>query len=226
MKKELFLLVTLTVFCLAGVAQLSQTKRATYLNNLNNFRQVFGDQNYPKARAQDVAADDGVYAYTSKLPAKNDSAGSFTSNSVSSLALQGFGFNIPDDATIQNITVTVNRFKKGGAPIGDHILSLMQRYQCGVGTPCRYGVFWTYLDTYAGKIYPDTETQYLFSQSGAGNNGGFAHNEVYQWTPAIVNHTYFGVRIDNYVPVGKGSVAIYYDLVEVTVEYSLPGNNP
>jgi hypothetical protein len=226
MKKELSILVVLAVSCLAALAQLSQTRTATYLNNLNNFRQVYGDLGYPKARAQDVAVDDGVYANTSKLTAKKDSTGVIGSNSTSSLALQGFGFTIPDDATIQNIAVRVKRFKTGSAPVGDHTLSLMQRYNCDAGTPCRYGVFWTYQDTYAGQFYPGTETEYVFSQSGAGDNGGFLHNQGYQWTPALVNHTFFGVRIDNYVPVGRGSVVIYYDVVEVTVEYSQPGTNP
>ena len=66
------------------------------------------------------------------------------------------------------------------------------------------------------------ETEYLFSQSGNGNNGGFNHNQPYQWTPAMVNAITFGVRIDNYPPIGKGSVQICYDLVTVTVEYSQP----
>jgi len=223
MKKNLFLLAMFSAYCLSGFTQTqSQTRTASYLNNLNNFRQVFGDQNYPKAKAQQVEADDGVYASTSKLTGINDSAGTFRSNSVSSLALQGFGFSIPDGATIENITVRIKRFKKGGPSVGDQILSLMQRYQCGPGVVCRYGKYWTYQDTYPGKIYPDAETEYVFSQSGGGNDGGFNHDEAYLWTPALVNHDFFGVRIDNYVPIGRGSVSIYYDLVEVTVEYSLP----
>lgn len=200
----------------------SQTRTATFLNNLNNFQAVFGNQNYPRANPQDVAADDNVFTRSSKLLSVKDSSKSFTSNSISSLALQGFGFTIPDDATIENIAVRVKRFKKGSPSVGDHILSVMQRYQCGVGTPCRYGVFWTYRDTYPGKIYPGAETENVFSQSGIGNNGGFNHDEAYQWTPAMVNHQYFGVRIDNYVPIGKGTVELFYDLVEVTVEYSQP----
>jgi hypothetical protein len=187
----------------------SQTRTATFLNNLNNFQAVFGNQNYPRANPQDVAADDNIFTRSSKLLSVKDSSKSFTANSISSLALQGFGFTIPDDATIENIAVRVNRFKKGTPSVGDHILSVMQRYQCGVGTPCRYGVFWTYRDTYPGKIYPGTESEYVFSQSGNGNNGGFNHDEVYQWTPAMVNHQYFGVRIDNYVPIGKGSVELF-----------------
>ena len=198
---------------ITSASTISETRTATFLNNLNNFREVFGDQGYPRAKAADVSADDGKYASTSKLTANG--------NSSSSLALQGFGFNIPADATIINISVRVKRFKSGSPAIGDLVLSLMQRYQCGFG-PCTYGVFWTYLDNYPGKMYPNTETEYIFSQIGTGNNGGLNHDQAYQWTPAIVNHQYFGVRIDSYPPSGKGSVVINYDLVDVTVEYSLP----
>jgi hypothetical protein len=200
--------------------RLSQTRTATYLNNLNQFREVFGDQNYPKALATDVSADDGKYAFTSKLAAKSDSGSSFTSNSVSTLALQGFGFTIPESATIQNISIRVKRFKQGKASVGDHTLSLMQRFQSQDGTPSRYGVFWSYQEEYTGKVYPSIKTEYVFSQSGGGNDGGFNNNQFYQWTPTMINQITFGVRIDNYIPIGTGSVTIYYDLVEVTVEYS------
>jgi hypothetical protein len=168
-----------------------------------------------------LAADDNIYGCTRKLRAVKDSA-SFSSNSGSSLALQGFGFTIPDGATIENIAVRIRRFKIGRPPVGDHVLSLMQRYQSTPDTPAQYGVFWSNLDDYPGKLYPDIETEYVFSQSGSGTNGGYFHNQPYQWTPAIVNHTFFGVRIDNYFPIGHGSVQICYDLVEITVEYSPP----
>lgn len=216
----------LSGYCLSGFAQTStQTRTATFVNNLNNFQQVFGHQNYPRANAEHLRTDNNIYTCSNKLTAIKDSASSFTSRSVSSLALQGFGFTIPNDATIENIAVRVRRFKNGTPSVGDQILSVIQRYQSGTGTPSRYGVFWTYLDSYAGKIYPATETEYIFSQSGGGNNGGFYHNESYQWTPAMVNHQYFGVRIDNYPPIGKGSVTVCYDLVEVTVAYSSSAAN-
>ena len=191
----------------------SQTKTATYLNNLNNFRQVFGDQGYPRAKAEFVSADDGIYGSTSKLSAKG--------NWYSVLALQGFGFTIPSTATIQDITIRLKRFKAGSPAIGDRMLSLMQRFDCGAG-PCTYGVFWTYLDVYPGQMYPATETEYSFYQAGSGNNGGYSHNQAYIWTPAIVNHQYFGVRIDSNTPSGPGTVVINYDLVEVTVKYTTP----
>jgi hypothetical protein len=200
---------------------LSQTRTASYLNSLNNFRQVFGDQNYPKAKASDVAANDGIYAYTSRLSGIKDS--SAPSHSVSTLALQGFGFTIPDNATIVNIIVTLTRFKKGNVPIGDYFITLMQSFS---GDPTNgidvYGYMWRNGDVYPGNLYPDTKTEYTFSQSGSGNNGWYTHDEAYQWTPAIINQIYFGLRIDSYPPVGHGSDVVYYDLVEITIEYSPP----
>ena len=109
----------------SGFTQTStQTRTATFLNNLNNFQQVFGDQGYPGASAGDVAADDGVYAHTNKLTAAKDSAGPFRSGSFSSLALQGFGFTIPDDATIENISIRLRRFKTGSPSVGGSLLFL------------------------------------------------------------------------------------------------------
>jgi hypothetical protein len=222
MQKFLFVTVLLLANYLPGITQpLSQTKTATFLNNLNQFQQVYGDQNYPRTSAADVAQDDNIYTSSSKLSAIRDSTTPFRSRSVAVLALQGFGFNIPGDATIGNIAVRVKRFATGRPSVGDAILSVMQRFEATATSPSRYGKHWTYLDTYSGKIYPETEAEYIFSQSGSGTDGGFNHDQSYQWTPAIVNAVTFGVRIDNYPPVGKGSVQIHYDMVEVTVEYSV-----
>ena len=227
MKKYFYLSVILLAYSQFGFAQnLTQTRTATYLNNLGNFRQAYGVQNYKGARAQDVASDNNKYACTGRLLAVSDSTSPVSSRSVSSLSLQGFGFNIPVNATIQNITIRLRRFKKGSPSIGDFSLSLMKRYGCNPDDPCMNGVTWTFEDdeddAYPGRVYPATETEYLFSQSGSGNDGGFGHNEIYQWTPAIVNHEYFGVRIENYPPIGEGYVQVCYDLVEVTIDYSVP----
>jgi hypothetical protein len=222
MKKTLLLLAMQLAYCLTGVTQLpSQTRTATYLNNLDQFQQVFGDQNYPRTSATDAATDDNIYASSSKLVAIRDSTSGFRSRSVASLALQGFGFSIPVDATIENIEVSLRRFKTGRPTIGDYFLTVMQRYQATETQPSSYGKMWTKDDTYAGKIYPDIETQYIFSQPGGGTDGGFFHDQIYQWTPEMVNAVTFGVRIDNYPPIGKGSVTVHYDLVEVTIRYSV-----
>src|SRR5215470_16932550 len=130
MKKYLLLMVISLANSFSAFAQtLSQTRTATYLNNLNNFRDVFGDQGYPNATAAELAADDNIYGCTRKLRALKDSASFGTYNSFSSLALQGFGFTIPAGATIERIALRVKRFKDGRPPIGDHVVSLMQRYQ-------------------------------------------------------------------------------------------------
>jgi hypothetical protein len=95
MKNYLIFAIILSVSYFPGFAQTSsQTRTATHLNNLNQFRDVFGDQGYPRATAGDVAADDNIYGCTRKLIAIRDSTSSFRYNSVSSLALQGFGFTI------------------------------------------------------------------------------------------------------------------------------------
>ena len=189
---------------------LTQTRTPGYLNNLNNWQDYYWNS-YPDARASDVAADDDTFAYSYKLS---------PSNSYASLSLQGFGFTIPDTATIRKITVTIRRFKQGEATIGDFFLTLMQQYNCDNGV-CRYGVEWTDQDTYSGKTYPDTETEYVFSQSGSGDNGGYNHDQKYMWTPASINYIRFGVRIDVTPPLGLGDVTVYYDLVSVAVEYSV-----
>ena len=221
MKKTLLLLTILLAYCLSGHTQLpSQTKTATNLNNLGQFREVYGDQNFPRATAEDVAVDDDIYASSSRLNSVKDSTSSLTSRSISTLALQGFGFTIPSNATIENISVRVKRFKKGRATVGDFIFSVIQRFEQSATQPSRYGVHWTHQDNYPGKIYPDTETEYFFNQAGSGNNGGFNHDQPYQWTPEMVNNVTFGVSIQNYAPIGRGGVVVYYDMVEIIVEYS------
>ncbi|KIC92603.1 hypothetical protein [Flavihumibacter solisilvae] len=189
----------------------TQSRTATYLNSLGGWPDFYVNA-YPEATAEDVAVDDDKFASTYELD---------TDNWYASLSLQGFEFNIPENATIKNIIVKVRRFKKGSPAIGDNFLTLMQRYNCDLGI-CVYGVHWTDQDSYSGKVYPDNETEYIFSQPGSGYNGGYFHNESYLWTPAIINKTFFGVRIDVSPPVGAGKVKIYYDQVTVTVEYLVP----
>jgi hypothetical protein len=55
----------------------------------------------------------------------------------------------------------------------------------------------------------------LAKATDAEGKGGLG-NQFYQWTPGMINDADFGVRIDVYPPVGRGSVVVYYDLVEIT----------
>jgi hypothetical protein len=186
----------------------SQTRTPGNLNDLNGWQNYYLNA-FPDAHAGDVAADDDTFAHSYKLSA---------SNWYASLSFQGFGFNIPNTAKIQKITLTVRRFKEGDATVGDYFLTLQQRYNCDLGT-CRYGVEWTDQDTYPGQTYPDTETEYVFSESGQGNDGGYTHDQQYFWTATMINSTLFGVRIDLAPILGQGEVTVYYDLVSLAVEY-------
>ena len=55
-----------------------------------------------------------------------------------------------------------------------------------------FGLTWMTIQV---KFIRTPKTEYIFSQSGSGNNGGFNHDEPYQWTPAMVNHVRFGVEL-------------------------------
>jgi len=129
------------------------------------------------------------------------------------LLLQDFGFEIPSNASIESIVVRARRFKTGKGSITDYFATLVR--QLDNNDKYEYGVWFT-----NPNLYPTIETEVIYSQTGTGINGGFEGNIPYQWTPAIINDPAFGVRIANARPTG--SVVVYYDLVEITVEYSLP----
>src|SRR5215204_2370509 len=83
----------------ASGSNLSQTRTATLFNyNLAGILVT----NYSKnSKASDLAFDDGVYASTIKLTPRDG---------YTLLVLQGFSFNIPGDAIIENIFVKARRF--------------------------------------------------------------------------------------------------------------------
>ena len=203
MRKYLLLIVILFANYFSGITQpLSQTRTANLFNNIDeaylNLWAVEGPQY--------VSADDDSYAYSKKLSSHRGSL---------LLVLRDFRFDIPSDATIENIAVSARRFKKGKGSIKDYFATLIREpVSTGFGTP--YGVWWA-----DPNNYPDIETEVIYSQGGTGNNGGSLGNQAYQWTPTLINDQAFGVRIDNYPPE-HGSVVVYYDLVEITVVYSIP----
>lgn len=179
---------------------LSQTKTG---NRFNNWGESIANY-WLQASAQNFSADDNSYAYSKKL--------SHTRNQLP-LLLQDFRFEIPSNATIENIVVRARRFKTGKGSIADYFATLV--YRSSVYDRAPYGVHFT-----NPNFYPNIETEVVYSQNGTGINGGFQGNIAYQWTPAMINDPAFGVRIDNGSP--SGSVVVYYDLVDITVEYSLP----
>ena len=155
-----------------------------------------------QAKAQNFSADDDSYAYSNKLS---------YARSQLPLLLQDFRFEIPSKATIERIVVVARRFKQGKGSIADYFATLVGRFDNYDKN--HYGVHFTNPNFYPGK-----EAEVVYSQNGTGINGGFEGKIPYQWTPAMINDPAFGVRIDNGRP--SGSVVVYYDLVQITVEYS------
>jgi hypothetical protein len=183
-----------------AVVGLSQTKTGSLFNNWGEAIANY----WLQASAQNFSADDNSYAYSKKLSrARNQLP----------LLLQDFRFEIPSNATIDRIVVVARRFKQGKGSITDYFATLIRRFDNNDKN--HYGVHFT-----NSNFYPSTETEVVYSQNGTDINGGFEGNISYQWTPAMINDPAFGVRIDNARP--SGSVVVYYDLVEITVEYSLP----
>jgi hypothetical protein len=188
----------------AAAQTLSQTKTATRLNY--NFEgNLVG--NYV-GRAEDVAYNDNVYAHTKTLA---------PGRGYALLVLEGFGFDIPQVATIENIVVKARRFKTGKGSIKEYYANLVKNRE-RPDLPAWwdvYGVGWA-----NPNYFPAIETEVSYSQSGSGANSGGVPGLPYQWTPARINDPYFGVLFQLLPPEG-GSVVVYYDLVEITVQYSL-----
>ena len=111
--------------------------------------------------------------------------------------------------------MTARRFKKGKGSIKDHVAYLIKRHDLNPTTFAYYGVVW-----FNPEYYPNAEAAASYFQNGSGNNGGQG-NQAYTWTAEMINDLAFGVRIYTYEPTGS-SVVVYYDLVEITVQYFLP----
>lgn len=182
---------------------LSQTRTANLFNCFGEgvlllWAQAPGD-------AQSVSADDGSYAYSNKLS---------PSRGTLQLQLHDFRFDIPSGATIESITVNARRFKTGKGSIRDYFAYLIRKHPV-YSTAAGYGVRWSKPD-----YYPSAEAAVSYFQNGSGNTGGLG-NQVYMWTPEMINDLNFGVRISTYEPVSS-SVVVYYDIVSISVQYSLP----
>ena len=185
---------------------LFQTGRATLFNyNLEGNLVT----NYSKSSiASNVAFDDGVYASTIRLAPRDG---------YSLLVLEGFNFKIPSDATIKNILVKARRFKTGTCTIFETTASLVMKRE-RQDLPDwwdRYGARWA-----DPNYFPLVETEVNYSQKGSGTT---TNGQTFQWTPARINDPYFGVLFQTGSEAkSTGFAVINYDLVEITVEYSLP----
>ena len=186
----------------------SQTKTANLFNCFGEGVLLLWTQ--PQGDAQFVSADDGSYAYSKKLsPGKG----------ILQLQLHDFRFEIPAGATIASITVNARRFKTGRGAIRDYFAHLIKKDDRYPKYFASYGVRWSNPD-----YYPNVEATASYLQNGSGNNGS-SGNQIYNWTAEMINDLAFGVRITTYDPVGS-SVVVYYDMVSITVQYSLPDGTP
>ena len=190
----------------AAGAILSQTRTANFFNQ---WGEGILDLWHQKG-AQYVSADDGSYAYSKKL-----SSGRGTLQ----LQLHDFRFDIPSGATIESITVDARRFKTGKGSIRDYFAHLIKKDDLRPTSFRPYGVHWT-----NPEYYPQAEATASYFQNGSGINGGLG-NQVYKWTEEMINDLAFGVRINTYEPLGS-SVVVYYDLVTINVQYTLPEVTP
>lgn len=191
----------------ASGSNLTQTGTATLLNY--NLEGILVTNYSANSKASNVAFNDGVYASSKKLSPRDG---------YTLLVLQGFRFNIPGDATVENIFVKARRFKTGTVGIREVNASLvMKRERPDLPEWWeQYGPRWA-----DPNYFPSIETEVSHSQSGSGIN---TVGQPYQWTPARINDPYFGVLFQtSHVENSKGSAVINYDFVEITVEYSLPG---
>jgi hypothetical protein len=206
MMKLLFLLLLVSGSAISASAQSSQTSTGTLFND---FGFVYLN-NWARYGPSYIAADDDVFAYSKKLS---------TGQGLLQMMVTGFQFSIPANATIDQIVVSVKRFKKGKGSVSDYFETLVRRSPTGSYASTGYGV-----RTADPNPYATTETLTQYAQAGSGNNGGI-NNEFYQWTPEMINDPKFGVRLDNYKPTG-GSVEIYYDYVGITVYYTEAAAKP
>lgn len=186
---------------------LSQTRTANYFHNTYGNGTNLTD--YVQWGAQYVAGDDNSYAYTAKI------------NKLQRvyLILQDFRFEIPSNVIIESISVKIRRFKSGQGQVKDCFVHLR--------TTNLAGGLRDYGPEMANTIslWPTIETEASYSQTGTGNNG-IVNSEThtigpYQWTPALINHSSFGLYLLTDFPK-KGFYYAYFDKVEITVEYSLP----
>ena len=73
------------------------------------------------------------------------------------------------------------------------------------------------------NYFPAIESEVNYFQTGSGVLV-FDIEYPYQWTPARVNDLYFGIMFQTYIPeeIIGASLVVSYDLVEITVKYSIP----
>lgn len=137
----------------------------------------------------------------------NEATRSLNQNQTSNtLWAKNMGFAIPEDATIQGISVTIGRFTSGSSSplIRDNTVSLTKDGSAFVGDN----------NAVTGTNWPTSE--------GTRTYGSASSLWGTTWTPAEINATTFGVglRASN---TNSSSRTASVDYMNITVTYSVPG---
>jgi hypothetical protein len=127
-------------------------------------------------------------------------------------SLDNFNFSIPTNAVIQNITVTLLRFKTGRSNVVDKMLSLLWpgpdgTYSIGNAPNLAKSTYW-----------PSSEASvaYTFSPSGVGSDGN-----PYNITVAKINSPWFGFVFEFGCVRGGNGAIMNIDQASITVNYTL-----
>jgi hypothetical protein len=121
------------------------------------------------------------------------------------LIANDFQFEIPAEATVQGIAMSINRSADSESAVGDWEVKLVRDAATTVG-----------LDRAGTKAWPTT-----FEYA---DYGGPTDHWGTTWTPADVNGTGFGVALTPMYLGTAGNSWAYVDFIRATVTYSLPCN--
>lgn len=144
-------------------------------------------------------ASDNQYAFNGAAP-----SGGLTAT----LILQGFGFAIPAGATVDGITVSIERKGQSANTIKDYNIQLLN----GSGTA-------------VGSNKADTSV-YWPTTDGTKSYGGAADTWSASLTDTDVNSSSFGVAIRAQNLDASNTLSAYIDYVSITVNYTAASGQP
>lgn len=129
-----------------------------------------------------------------------------SNNTSHYLKVTGFGFSIPDDATIEGIKVEVDRHESSGTPlrVSDNSVKLVK------------GGVISGTDKSAGLLWPSSDTDQYVTYGSLTDRWGL------DWTYADINSLDFGVVISAAKDSSGDPRVAYVDHVQITVSYSRP----
>ncbi|MFC4476639.1 gliding motility-associated C-terminal domain-containing protein [Flavobacterium chungangensis] len=150
-----------------------------------------------------VNSNDSSYA-----SATVSSGGNIT---VVTRSLQGtdFDFNIPSNATITGIQVTIGRYSSTASStvnVKDNVVSLIKA------------------GTVIGENKSITGSNWPISSTSAANYGGSSDLWNTTWTPADINNANFGIALSASITrTSNNDITAYVDYMQITVNYTIGG---